>query len=71
MNDQTISGSLPSISRLGSETVSRKRYSRPELVALGDVRDATLGGSPGIGDSGSPTSFRPPGAGSARFRFRR
>jgi len=31
------------------------RYSAPRLVVLGDLRDLTLGGSVGRGDSGAPT----------------
>jgi hypothetical protein len=30
----------------------RKPYKSPRLEVLGDVRDITLGGSPGVGDSG-------------------
>ncbi len=33
--------------------LSRKPYAKPCLVILGDVRDMTLGGSPGAGDSGA------------------
>jgi hypothetical protein len=39
----------------------RRPYAPPRLEALGDVRDLTLGGSPGLGDSGNPTVFQPPG----------
>lgn len=47
---------------LQSETAgpTRRAYARPRLEVLGDVRDLTLGGSPGIGDSGNPENFRPP-----------
>lgn len=38
----------------GRRTGVRKRpYRTPRLERLGDVRDLTLGGSPGAGDSGS------------------
>jgi hypothetical protein len=30
----------------------RKPYSKPILAALGDLRSLTMGGSPGIGESG-------------------
>jgi hypothetical protein len=30
----------------------RKPYSAPVLTVLGDIRDLTMGGSPGSGDSG-------------------
>ena len=33
---------------------ARKSYVNPELKSLGDVRDLTLGGSDGTGDSGDP-----------------
>lgn len=34
-------------------TPPREPYQAPRLLALGDVRDLTLGGSPGTGDSGN------------------
>jgi hypothetical protein len=33
-------------------------YSAPVLIYLGDVRNQTLGGSRGRGDSGSPSTQR-------------
>ena len=36
----------------------RRAYAHPRLEVLGDVRDLTLGGSPGIGDSGDPLNFK-------------
>jgi hypothetical protein len=33
-------------------------YVAPVLTLLGDVRDLTLGGSPGSGDSGNPGAER-------------
>ncbi len=36
----------------------REAYETPTLVLLGDVRDLTLGGSPGSGDSGNPGAER-------------
>ena len=38
--------------------VVRAPYETPTLVLLGDVRDLTLGGSPGSGDSGNPGAER-------------
>lgn len=35
----------------------RKRYSKPLLEELGDLRTLTLGGSPGVGDSGGDPQF--------------
>ncbi len=37
----------------------RRPYSAPVLEDFGDVRDITLGPSPGVGESGAPTMFRP------------
>lgn len=34
----------------------RRPYRPPRLEVLGDVRDLTFGGSPGIGDSGFPNT---------------
>jgi hypothetical protein len=31
----------------------RKPYVPPRLQLLGDIRDLTMGGSPGVGDSGA------------------
>ena len=38
----------------------RKVYRKPELNILGDLRSLTLGGSPGILDSGSEDVYFPP-----------
>jgi len=32
----------------------RRPYQKPQITILGDLHTATLGGSGGIGDSGSP-----------------
>jgi hypothetical protein len=31
---------------------NKKQYQKPCLKHLGDIRDVTMGGSPGVGDSG-------------------
>ena len=36
----------------GNTSKPRKPYHKPQLEELGDLRALTLGGSPGIGDSG-------------------
>jgi hypothetical protein len=36
----------------------RRLYERPRLEVLGDVRDVTLGNSPGSGDSNDPVNFQ-------------
>ena len=41
-----------------SIVVVREAYQVPTLILLGDVRDLTLGGSPGSGDSGNPGAER-------------
>jgi len=38
--------------------VKKRVYQKPRLICYGDVRDVTLGGSPGGGDSGTPTTRR-------------
>jgi len=38
------------------QTATRKVYKKPRLQDLGDVRAVTLGGSPGINESGAPTT---------------
>jgi hypothetical protein len=43
----------------------RKPYRKPHLEELGDLRTLTLGGSPGVTDSGSAGIRRPP---SSRIR---
>jgi hypothetical protein len=41
--------------KIKEPTVSnqKKQYEKPCLKSLGDIRDVTMGGSPGSGDSGS------------------
>ena len=43
-----------------SSVRSRKPYLRPRLRPLGDLRSLTLGGSPGVGDSGGSWIRTPP-----------
>lgn len=38
-----------------TEIISKKPYKKPQLISLGDIRDVTMGGSPGVGDSGGGT----------------
>jgi hypothetical protein len=42
-----------------SATSLRLAYQKPELIRLGDLRDLTLGGSDGSGDSGDPGTQQP------------
>lgn len=39
----------------------RAPYAAPRIVPLGDLRELTLGGSPGVGDSGAATTQKCPG----------
>ncbi len=38
---------------------SKKPYRKPELIHRGDVRDITMGPTPGVGESGNPSIRRP------------
>ena len=52
-----MSKSIPNAT-VESLVVTREAYEIPTLIFLGDVRDLTLGGSPGSGDSASPGAQR-------------
>jgi hypothetical protein len=39
---------------VGPCRAARKAYHSPRLIRYGDVRDVTLGPSPGLGESGNP-----------------
>ncbi len=46
----------------GRRAVVRRPYSRPRLTCHGSVRGLTMGGSPGIGESGGNNqTYRPSG----------
>ena len=42
-----------------SKEKKKKQYTKPVLKPLGDIRDVTMGGSPGIGDSGNAGAEKP------------
>lgn len=42
-----------------ADAPQRRPYRKPELTRRGDVRDVTLGPTPGIGESGNPGTLRP------------
>lgn len=44
----------------GAPAPRRRSYACPRLEVLGDIRDLTLGGTPGTGDSGNPGLEDPP-----------
>ena len=39
--------------------LAKKPYMKPLLTPLGDIRDVTMGGSPGFGDSGAGNPEKP------------
>lgn len=43
----------------GKSAPRQRAYEPPTLEVLGDVRDLTLGGTPGEGDSGNPLQDPP------------
>lgn len=61
MQDRKRVGSEQAQPATGDDTkvTKRKAYLRPQLRELGDVRGVTLGGSPGAGESGFTTLFKP------------
>lgn len=38
---------------------TKQSYATPRLICHGDIRGITLGGSPGISDSGNPGAEKP------------
>jgi hypothetical protein len=44
----------------GATSGGRRPYRKPALTAYGRLVDLTLGGSPGIGDSGAGGQFQNP-----------
>ncbi|MFK8010770.1 MAG: hypothetical protein AB8B80_01935 [Marinicellaceae bacterium] len=36
-----------------NEKAEKRVYTTPHVIPLGDIRDVTMGGSPGFGDSGA------------------
>jgi hypothetical protein len=47
--------------QIAAQPCAKRLYQSPTLTWLGDIRDLTLGGSPGIGDSGGGANFKCPG----------
>lgn len=45
----------------GAESTNKKEYKMPKIIQYGKLKDITLGGSPGTGDSGNPFVELPPG----------
>lgn len=42
-----------------NKIIVKKPYMKPLLTPLGDIRDVTMGGSPGFGDSGGGNPEKP------------
>lgn len=53
--------SLPAPDDAAPAAAHRAPYATPRIVPLGDLRELTLGGSPGVGDSGAATTQKCPG----------
>ena len=51
----------PTLGPAPEERAPRRPYRTPVLTRFGDLRDLTLGGSPGTGESGMPFNFQPLG----------
>jgi hypothetical protein len=56
-----MKNALPIAADATPDRPARRPYEAPCLLPLGDLRELTLGASPGAGDSGGPTTFRCPG----------
>ena len=54
MKDEQAQAKASSKTAVKSEPA--RRYLPPRVEPLGDVRDLTFGGSPGVGDSGPPNT---------------
>ena len=60
---QTTTAPAPNVARKREpeQGAARKRpYKKPHLLVCGDVLSLTLGGSPGINDTGDPFLLKPP-----------
>ena len=59
-NNPARSDTLTQENQILAPTSNLKRpYLRPTLRCYGEIRDVTLGPSPGTGESGNPGVFRP------------
>lgn len=57
--DLSLSTAASAAPEPASPASRKKPYRRPRLVLWGDLRDVTLGPSPGVGESGTPGMFKP------------
>lgn len=62
MSDEMRDGDSKTIGRQEEkpEYAARREYRRPQLEVLGDLRDLTLGASPGAGDSSGNLTLHTP-----------
>ena len=60
---QIPTGKIPEGSSLQDESATpvRRPYQRPSITAHGPMVRIALGGTPGVGDSGSPATQQPLG----------
>ncbi len=45
--------------QIANNKAKKKTYVKPVMTLLGDIRDVTMGGSPGFGDSGGGAPEKP------------
>ncbi|HOP21407.1 MAG TPA: lasso RiPP family leader peptide-containing protein [Gammaproteobacteria bacterium] len=50
---------VKSSNQKNEKQTKKQKYTTPKLFSLGDIRDVTMGGSPGVGDSGAGGSELP------------
>lgn len=58
MNGDSPASDRDEASSAAATRVPLRPYSSPAILPLGDIRDLTLGGSPGRGDSGGGVNFK-------------
>lgn len=54
-SDKNVNGIDVKVKQQSRAKLDKKYYTAPSLKSLGHLNTVTLGGSPGIGDSGSET----------------
>ena len=55
-SEKNVNGFDEKAIQQGTAKPNKKHYAAPSLKSLGRLNTVTLGGSPGIGDSGSETN---------------
>ena len=60
-SEKDVNGFDVKVHQQGRAKLNKKHYTAPSLKSLGRLNMVTLGGSPGLGDSGSETEpYDPP-----------